>query len=123
MTTGLYTASKTKHAYIWKAWRAGGVPVVSTWIDEAGVGKTASFSDLWARCISEAANASDLLLYAEPGEVLKGALVELGAALANRVPVVIVGCQDSWSFRNHPLVTCLGSLVEARARFTNRIET
>lgn len=110
--TLIYTASKTTHAWRWRALRDTGVPINSTWIDEAGVGETVDFRDLWARCVGEAAGADALVLYVEPGETLKGALVEVGAALASGVPVYVVGNPDgSWVI--HPLVRRCGSIEEA----------
>jgi hypothetical protein len=109
----VYTASKTRHAPIWRGLRSAGVPVISTWIDEAGPGETASFSDLWIRCIREASTAGALLVYAEEGDVLKGGFVEVGAALGNGVPVFAVGTQPGWSFTSHPLVTKCASVAEA----------
>jgi hypothetical protein len=109
----IYTASKTRHAPIWRDLRTAGVPIVSTWIDEAGPGETASFDDLWIRCITEASQAGALIVYAEEGDVLKGAFVEVGAALGHGVPVFAVGTQPGWSFTSHPRVTKCGSLNEA----------
>lgn len=112
MRRGIYVASKAIHADIWLAIRASGVPIISTWIDEAGVGQTKSFVDLWTRCIWEAANCHALILYVEPGEVLKGALVEVGAALASGAKVFVVG-DPPGSFSSHPLVTKCSVLHEA----------
>ncbi|MES0071850.1 hypothetical protein [Mesorhizobium sp. M0058] len=100
----IYTASKTVHAAKWKQLRSDGWPIISTWIDEAGAGETVDFADLWSRCVDEAANASAVLLYREPGEVLKGAFIEAGVALAAGKPVLAIGCEE-FSFVNHPLVT------------------
>lgn len=91
---GIYIASKTKHADRWKRLRSKGVPIISTWIDEAGVGETADFHDLWQRCLTESAGCSVLVSYREPGEVLKGGWVEIGAALAKGVPVYAVGLEE-----------------------------
>lgn len=46
-----------------------------------------------------------VLLYCEPGEILKGALIEVGIALASDTPVFCVGQCDTLSrvFRKHPL--------------------
>ena len=57
------------------------------------------------RCITEATAASALVLYCRPGETLKGALIEVGAALAACVPIYCVGeCEGISSvFRKHPL--------------------
>ena len=110
----VYVASKTKHAGKWLALRASGLAVNSTWIDEAGVGESACFIDLWIRCVREASRADALLLYVEPGDVLKGALVEVGAALGCGVPVHVVGAPDG-SWVNHPLVRRHESLEDALA--------
>lgn len=91
MRPAIYTASKTKHAAKWRKLRADGVNVISTWIDEAESGQTIDFKDLWRRCVTEAAKCDALLLYVENGEELKGALVEVGAALAMGTPVFLVG--------------------------------
>lgn len=111
---GIYIASKTKHADKWRAMRADGWPIISTWIDEAGPGETEDFTDLWRRCVDEAKSAGALLVYREPDEVLKGAFVEVGAALAAGVPVVAVGC-DEFSFSHHSLVERCKTLGEARS--------
>jgi hypothetical protein len=108
----IYTASKTAHAGKWKDLRAAGWPVIATWIDEAGVGETFDFADLWTRCVSEASRASVVLLYREPGEVLKGAFIEAGAALASGKPVFAIGF-DEFSFVNHPLVRMFDDLPSA----------
>lgn len=112
--SGIYVASKTKHAHIWKSFRKKGFPIISTWIDEAGPGETNDLSDLWIRCIQEASKCDILIAYIEDGDELKGALVEIGAALGNRVPVFAVG-KFPGSFINHPLVSCFDSLDDAFA--------
>jgi hypothetical protein len=112
---GIYVASKVKHADAWKRLRAQGVPIISTWIDEAGVGESASLSDLWARCIFESSRADALIIYCEPGEVLKGAWVELGAALSAGVPVYAVGIQE-FTVSHHKGIEHCDDLVDAFRR-------
>jgi len=101
----IYTASKTKHAYMWRDWRWNGFNIISTWIDESGKGESNDLEDLTIRCIEESKRADILILYCEPGEVLKGALIEAGAALASGTEVRQVGSCDSISkvFHSHPL--------------------
>lgn len=101
----IYIASKTKHAARWVLLRRLGAPIVSTWIDEAGDGASPDIPDLAMRCIREAATADRVVLYCEPGELHKGTLIEVGAALASGVPVYCVGWCDSMSdtFARHPL--------------------
>jgi hypothetical protein len=92
---GIYIASKTKHADRWRFLRDKvGEPIISTWIDEAGVGESGNLADLWRRCISEASTAQVLILYREPNEVLKGGWIELGAALSSGVTVFAVGIEE-----------------------------
>lgn len=110
---GVYTASRTHHAARWRALRDAGVPVVSTWIDEAGAGESTSLVDLWRRCVAEASSAATFVLYHEPGDdPLKGAFVEAGAALAAGVPVFVVG-HPPGSWVNHPLVRRYADLDSA----------
>jgi hypothetical protein len=96
-------ASKTKHADKWRRLRECGAGIISTWIDEAGVGETTDWADLWSRCIGEASAADFTILYYEEGEELKGARVEAGAALAAGKTVIVVGPLSD-SFLHHPRV-------------------
>lgn len=107
-----YIASKSFHGHRWKELRAQGCRIVSTWIDECGAGETDDFSDLFDRCIREASQADVLILYREEGEILKGALIEAGAALAAGKPVHAVGCGE-FNFVRHPLVTQYPTLEKA----------
>lgn len=111
----VYTASKTRHADRWRVLRADGVHVISTWIDEARPGETKDKSDLYLRCIREAFLADVTLVYAEPGEVMRGALIEMGATLAGHGEVWCVGPDEAFTFLAHPRVHRKVSLEEAVA--------
>lgn len=110
--SGIYVASKAKYGYMWLNYRDNeNVPIISTWINEYKSGDTSDFSNLWLRCINEASSCSLLVLYAQPNDLLKGALVEVGAALAHDIPVILVGENTAWrTFHHHPLVTKEDSL-------------
>jgi hypothetical protein len=108
----IYIASKTKHAHKWRALRDAGEKIVSTWIDEAGQNETKDFADLWIRCITEAKTATALVAYIEEGEVLKGGLIEIGAALGADVPIFTVGPMPG-TFLAHPSVHVCKSLLDA----------
>jgi len=112
-----YTASKIIHAHLWQALRSSGIQVTATWIDEAGEGQTASYAELADRCIREVAQADAVLLYCAPGETLKGALIEVGAALALGKRVFCVGDCPSLSrvFKAHPLWSSHPSIESALA--------
>ena len=117
MNLTFYIASKTTHAEQWRAMRQSGIRINATWIDEAGEGQSADYSELAARCIAEACGADAVVLYCEAGEILKGAMIEVGAALAVGKEVRCVGDCPSISrvFRKHPLWRNCGSLTEAFA--------
>lgn len=115
----IYVASKVAHADLWKFYRSQGYPINSTWIDEARDKESPSLPDLWRRCIEEASSAKVLVAYTADGEAMKGALVEIGAALANGVPVYYVGPECS-SWHKHRLVTRFANLEDAM-REANRL--
>mgnify|MGYP003382679592 CR=1 FL=1 len=109
----IYMASKACHGPEWRNLRdQGGFPILSTWINESGVGEISDWPDLWTRRIQEASQAKVLIVVRRDNEVLKGAWAEVGAALAHGVPVFAVGC-DEFSIRHHPLVTTRASLNTA----------
>jgi hypothetical protein len=54
-----------------------------------------------------------LIVYAEPGETLKGALVEVGVALACGNPVRWVGSVVSSTLTHHPLMSLHDSIEDA----------
>jgi hypothetical protein len=105
----IYIASKTEHAPRWRALRAKGAPIVASWIDEAGPGETADYGDLWTRCAAEAAGAATLIAYVEEGEALKGALVEVGIAIATGVPVLWCGPTGRHTVTKHPGVQVIAA--------------
>jgi hypothetical protein len=117
-TRGVYVASRSKHGATWRRWRDDGFPIASTWIDESGEGETSDWSDLWSRCVNEARTADACVLYAplDDGE-LKGALIEVGGALAAGRPVYFVGDGTArrYSWLAHPNVVQCDEIEEAFA--------
>ena len=101
----IYIASKTIHAPKWRRLRDEGYNIISTWIDEASEGQTCDYTELSVRCIKEIRQSDFLILYCEKNEVLKGANVEAGAALAFGIEVRCVGQCETLSrvFQQHPL--------------------
>ena len=110
----IYTASKTAHAEKWRALRHDH-DVTASWIDQAGERHAADYSELAARCITDIESADILLLYCEPGELLKGALIEAGIALALGKQIRCVGECASLSrvFNRHPLWRQFAAVREA----------
>lgn len=112
MKNRIYIASKTKHAELWKALRDEGLPIISTWIDEAGSGETLDYAEFWTRCLSEIHRSTALILYHEDGETPKGSYIEVGAALVLEVPIFIVG-NPPGTFVHHPGVMRCSTLLDA----------
>lgn len=112
----VYIASKARH---WQAWQRKRdehphIRFVCTWIDEGDEGATIDWSDLWTRCVTEAASADAVIAYYEQGDELKGALVEVGVALGAGKPVYLVG-HPPHSWVNHPNVRQALSVDDALA--------
>jgi Lar family restriction alleviation protein len=123
---GIYFASRASipaRAQKWRDIRASGVAVSCTWIDEDGEGQTGDFGELWKRIQDEVTGSASLILYAEPEDFpLKGALIEVGMALAAGVPVFAVlpgvaleprSMRPVGSWLKHSGVTVVGSVDEA----------
>lgn len=113
-----YVASRASipaRSAMWRHLRDHGVKITSTWIDEAGEGETACNTDLWRHISREVTDADALILYAEDGDFpLKGALIEVGMALAQGKRVLVVApdvklephtLRPLGSWAAHPMVT------------------
>ena len=121
----LYVASRASipaRSKMWRNMRAASWPIVSSWIDQAGVQETSCMTKLWADIQAEISVSSLLILYAEDGDFpLKGGCVEAGMALAMGKPVLVVTtckASDIGSWTKHPQVriqTEMPSLAEAHA--------
>jgi hypothetical protein len=89
---GIYGASRVVWAPVWLGLVKRGVPIISSWIYEAGQGETADLSELWSRVRQEISQCRALILYVDGMDdfPLKGALVEVGMAIAFNKPVFVV---------------------------------
>lgn len=111
----IYVASRVHHAPMWRELRGGGWPISATWIDHAGEGETPDMVAMWPTILAEVKAASVLVMLVVPADLpLKGALVEVGAALGadKRVFVAAPGVvleprsmRPLGSWLHHPLVT------------------
>lgn len=115
MRPAVYVASRAsipERSAMWRAYRAQGANIISSWIDEAGEGQTASFGELWQRIQDEIARCDRLVFYAETLHdfPLKGALVEVGMAFGLNKPVwIVLGKEVPLDGRTH---RPLGSWIE-----------
>ena len=109
---GIYIASKTIHAESWKSLRDDAeVDVISSWIDEAGPGESIDLADLSRRCIKESTTCKAMIVFSLKEEYLKGALIEMGAALAAGKTVYLAGpvLPEGSAFTKHPnVIQCEG---------------
>lgn len=125
MTKSYYVASRAsipERSAMWRALRDSGVRITSTWIDEAEEGKTDSFYELWLRIVEEIRQADELILYVERDDFpLKGALVEVGIAIAMKKIVWVVApnveiqrrsMRPIGSWAHHPQVRFSPSVVD-----------
>lgn len=92
---GIYIASRAsipERSALWRRYRdEWGVDITCSWIDQAGENETEDFETLWNNIMVEINYSAALLFYAESDDFpLKGALVEVGAALMARIPVHVV---------------------------------
>lgn len=129
---GTYIASRASLPERSAAWRrlrdVDGWKITSSWIDEAGAGETANLGSLWARIESEIGRSELLILYVEPNDFpLKGSLIEVGMALAHKIPIRVVApgvvlepisLRPLGSWVRHPLVTFRDTMEEALAGAT-----
>ena len=121
----VYTASKLTHAMLWRALRADWPEVHFTarwpWqhINDNGTPKWPSDSAhgaiFWEHDQQDVQRASVVLCYAEPGDILRGALVEAGMALGMGKLVIVVGSNESYStWQYHSRVLRVKDLSSAR---------
>ncbi len=88
---GIYVASRVRHAAMWQGYKDRGLPIISSWINEAGDGDTDDFGELWTRIESEIRRCRALIFYGQAGDdPWKGAFIEIGLALAYNKPVFVV---------------------------------
>ena len=118
----IYVSSKIKHAEFWRGWRDNGINIISTWIDEDE--NVENHEDLAIRCIKESAEADITVVYVDEGDVLKGALIEVGSALSHDKQVWIVRNKNSdtnfkKTFLSHPMVTEFDSIQDIYNKLRN----
>jgi hypothetical protein len=131
-SVGTYIASRASVPGRSAAWRrlrdVDGWKITCSWIDEAGPNETDDLGELWTRIASEIWGSERLVLYVEPDDLpLKGALIEVGMALAYKIPVRVVApglmieipsYRPLGSWVRHPLVTFADTMEKALAGAT-----
>lgn len=120
MTLKVYVASKLRHADLFKSiavrWKPE-IDIISSWISLVEtIPDTSAFAQrFWQIDVNEVKESDAVLLYAEEKDHLRGALVEVGVALGQNIPVVVVGTHhDCGTWRWHPGVYQVCNLDDAK---------
>jgi nucleoside 2-deoxyribosyltransferase len=110
MMVRVYFASKLRHGGRWRTLCASAHQFVAyaRWLKHTSIGTPDTpdnASTFWLEDQQDVKHADVVVVYAEPGEHLRGALVEAGMAIAYGKPVVVVGDHpDYGTWQYHPLV-------------------
>lgn len=86
-----YVSSKLRHRHMWLN---SGINTNSSWIQSEQIEDSDELSEMWIRYLDELMWCDGLIMYLEPGDVPKGCLIELGAAMSNMKPIFIVWAGD-----------------------------
>lgn len=106
----IYIASKACHRPLWREFREAGHNIISRWIDVPDKysedPEGLDFTQLWQWCVEDVISCDALVCHVEPGEVLKGAILEVGVALAHNKRVILLGPRREYlnngTWINHP---------------------
>ena len=110
----VYTASKLKHAKMWKdiCDKRHDVIFHARWLKHVQLGTPGTVDNaraFWQEDHQDVATSDALIVYAEEGDRLRGALVEAGIAIALGVPVFLVGdSPDFGTWQYHSMVIVRG---------------
>jgi hypothetical protein len=117
----VYTASKLHHRQRWISIRSQwpGVTFTARWpdLERDGPPSDEEARINWLNDEADVRSADVVLVYAEQGEHLRGALIEAGIGIALGKTVLVVGDHpDFGTWQHHPKVTHAADLDDARAR-------
>lgn len=101
-TIPVYVSSKLKHRDLWIE---SEFTITSSWIHSPELAPD-ECSDMWDRYVQEVRESEGFVLYAEPNDVLKGCLLELGFAFTCRIPIVII-----WQGNKADLAAKIGTII------------
>lgn len=115
----IYVASKLHHVEMWKQLRSDGFHLCASWLDAPWLfndeqATAEELSDIWCKVIDEASSCDVLVVYAEHGENLRGAYVEVGCALASGKKIHVVGAVEG-DWLHHPNVHRFETVIDAIA--------
>ena len=85
-----YVSSKLKHGKIWTSSVALKGIITSSWIYTGELLDPETWGPMWDKYLEEIALCTDFVMYVEKGDVLRGALIEAGAAMMLEKPIQII---------------------------------
>jgi nucleoside 2-deoxyribosyltransferase len=116
----IYFASDLRHGAKWRKLCAQSTMFIAfaRWLKHDAVGTADNdkheAEHFWQQDEQDVRDADVLICYAEGDDVLRGALVEVGMAISNAVPVIVVGKHKSYgTWQYHPSVMIATDLDEA----------
>lgn len=116
----VYTASKLKHAAMWREMCATTphIQAHARWLKHNAMGTPPDTpehaAEFWMQNEQDVRDADAVLVYAAEDDHLRGALVEAGIAIATGVPVLVIGNHhDYGTWQHHPCVTRMDDLASA----------
>lgn len=115
----IYTSSKMRHGHMWRKICDARSDVIfhARWLKHIQIGTPDTPTHarkFWLQDQQDVRDADVLIVYAEPEDRLRGALVEVGMALAYGVPVIVVGeHEDYGTWRWHPAIHWADTLHNA----------
>lgn len=124
MIPKIYIASKMHHAPKWRAaYSRPDIHVVSRWpfletqVDDCDT----NCRKFWQDDFTDISSCDILILFAEEGENLRGALVEVGIAMGLGKQIIVIGDHsDHGTWWHHPLVRKVVDL-EAAMKLAGRL--
>ena len=130
----VYIASKLSYAFMFQGlreeWRRRGIDLHARWFDQASLEHvehkltTHDFHVFWLVDEEDVRQSDAVILYAETGDKLRGALVEVGMAIALGKLVIVIGDHpDYGTWQHHPVVTRADSLDHAFTMLQRRFRT
>lgn len=113
----VYFASKLHHAVLWLTITDPRIQAHARWLRHIALGAPDSpehASEFWIEDQEDVRNSDAVVIYAEPSDKLRGALVEAGIALECGVPVIVIGEHDDFgTWQYHPGVHRVPDLPQA----------
>lgn len=113
----VYIASKIRYAPVWRElYSHSDIHIVSRWpfLETQVDDRPTNCRKFWQDDFTDVSSADILILFAEEGENLRGALVEVGIALGLGKHIIVIGDhKDHGTWWHHPQVKKVINLEQA----------